>query len=161
MAKRKEIEELTEQLAGPITESHGVQIYDVEYVKEGPDYYLRLFIDKEGGVTINDCVDVSRELSDALDDADFMQDNYTLEVSSPGLGRSLTKDRHYAASIGMEVEGNTYVPYEGKNKNFAGILKAFDDKTFTIGRTDAKGGELEDLILPRKDVAKLRLQFKA
>ncbi len=161
MAKRKEIEELAEQLAEPITASHGVQIYDVEYVKEGSEYYLRVFIDKEDGVNINDCVDVSRDLSEALDDADFIQDAYTLEVSSPGLGRSLTKDRHYAASIGMEVEGNTYVPYEGKNKSFSGILKAFDDKTFTIGRTDAKGNEMEDLVLARKDVAKLRLQFKA
>ncbi len=158
MAKRKETEELVEQLLEPIAASRGVRIYDVEYVKEGPDYYLRAYIDKDGGVTIDDCVDVSHDLSDALDDADPIAEPYTLEVSSPGLGRTLTKDRHFQASLGMEVEGTTYAPYEEKNKSFDGILKAFDAQSVTIERTDAKGNSAEDLTLPRKDIASIRLK---
>ena len=161
MAKRKQTEELVEKLLEPIAEAHGVQIYDVEYVKEGSIWYLRVYID--GGVTIDDCVDVSHDLSDALDAADPIPEAYTLEVSSPGLGRTLTKDRHFAASIGQGVEGNTYKPYDeekgGKNKNFDGILKSFDDKTIVIGREDSKGKEPEDLVLDRKNVAKIRLRI--
>lgn len=163
MAKKKQTEELAEQLLEPIAAAHGVQIYDVEYVKEGQEYFLRAYIDKDGGVTIDDCVDVSHDLSDALDQADPIPEAYTLEVSSPGLGRSLTKDRHFAASIGMEVEGNTYKPYDeaegGKTKNFEGTLKAFDADTLTIGRKDARGSEQEDLVLDRKAVAKIRLKI--
>lgn len=158
MAKRKETEELVEQLLEPIAASRGVRIYDVEYVKEGPDYYLRAYIDKDGGVTIDDCVDVSHDLSDALDDADPIAEPYTLEVSSPGLGRTLTKDRHFQACLGMDVEGTTYAPYEEKSKSFDGVLKAFDAQSVTIGRTDAKGNPAEDLVLPRKDIASLRLK---
>ncbi len=158
MAKRKDIEEMVEKLLEPIAASRGVRIYDVEYVREGQEYYLRAFIDKDGGVTIDDCVDVSHDLSDALDDTDPIQEAYTLEVSSPGLGRALTKDRHYQASIGQEVEGGTYAPYEDKNKSFDGVLKAFDADTVTIGRSDAKGNPLEDLVLKRKDVANIRLK---
>ncbi len=160
MAKRKEIEEMVEQLLEPIVSSHGLRIYDVEYVKEGQEYYLRAYIDKDGGVTIDDCVDVSRELSDALDDTDPIPEAYTLEVSSPGLGRPLTKDRHLAASIGEKVEGSTFAPYEDKNKSFDGVLKAFDEKSLTIGREDAKGTPMEDLVLLRKDVARLRLKME-
>lgn len=158
MAKRKETEELVEQLLEPIAASRGVRIYDVEYVKEGPDYYLRAYIDKDGGVTIDDCVDVSHDLSDALDDADPIAEPYTLEVSSPGLGRTLTKDRHFQACLGMDVEGTTYAPYKERSKSFDGVLKAFDAQSVTIGRTDAKGNPAEDLVLPRKDIASLRLK---
>ncbi len=160
MAKRKEIEEMVERLLEPIVSSRNLRIYDVEYVKEGQEYYLRAYIDKDGGVTIDDCVDVSRELSDALDDTDPIPDAYTLEVSSPGLGRPLTKDRHLAASIGMAVEGSTFAPYEDKNKNFEGTLEAFDDKSITIGRKNAKGELTENLVLQRKDVARLRLKIE-
>ena len=163
MAKKKQTEELVEQLLEPIAAAHGVQIYDVEYVREGQEYYLRAYIDKEGGVTIDDCVDVSHDLSDALDETDPIPEAYTLEVSSPGLGRTLTKDRHFAASIGKAVEGNTYKPYDeaadGKNKNFEGTLKSFDADTLTIGREDAKGNALEDLVLDRKAIAKIRLKI--
>lgn len=163
MAKKKQTEELVEQLLMPIAAAHGVQIYDVEYVREGQEYYLRAYIDKEGGVTIDDCVDVSHDLSDALDEADPIPEAYTLEVSSPGLGRTLTKDRHFAASIGKAVEGNTYKPYDeasgDKNKNFEGTLKSFDANTLTIGREDAKGNAREDLVLDRKAVAKIRLKI--
>ena len=103
MSKREVYETRTEALLQPIATAQGVEIYDVEYVKEGSDYYLRAYIDKAEGVSIVDCENVSRALSDALDREDFIPDAYILEVSSPGLGRTLKKDRHLARSIGREV----------------------------------------------------------
>ena len=94
MSKSKTYESRTEALLTPIVEARGVEIYDVEYVKEGSDWYLRAYIDKPGGVDINDCETVSRALSDALDKEDFIEEAYILEVSSPGLGRTLKKDKH-------------------------------------------------------------------
>ncbi len=126
MAK-KEYEERTEKLLEPIAKANGVSIYDVEYVKEGEDYYLRAYIDKEGAVTIDDCEAVSRALSDALDKEDYISDAYILEVSSPGLGRTLKKERHFLNSIGQEVEIKTYKPIDG-TKEFVGVLKDFEDK---------------------------------
>ena len=91
MSRRETYEERTEKLLLPIVQANQVEIYDVEYVKEGSDYYLRCYIDKEGGVNINDCEAVSRALSDELDREDFIDEAYILEVSSPGLGRALTE----------------------------------------------------------------------
>ena len=93
MAGKAGIEKRTEELLGPILDSGPFVLWDVEYVKEAGEYYLRVYIDKEGGIMIDDCVDVSRKLSDALDADDFIEDAYTLEVSSPGLGRKLVKVR--------------------------------------------------------------------
>ncbi|MCR4705547.1 MAG: ribosome maturation factor RimP [Lachnospiraceae bacterium] len=150
MAKREDYEKKTEALLGPITEKAGVSVYDVEYVKEGSDYYLRVYIDKEGGVTIDDCEVVSRALSDEMDREDFIADAYILEVSSPGLGRTLKKDKHLLASIGQDVEVKTYKPIDGV-KEFSGVLDAFDEKTITI-RED---GGLRSF--PREDIALIRL----
>lgn len=149
MAK-KEYEQRTELLLEPIVAKCGVSIYDVEYVREGSDFYLRAYIDKPGGVTIEDCEAVSRALSDKLDEEDFIGDAYILEVSSPGLGRTLKKDKHLQMSIGEEVELRTYQPIE-KQKEFAGILKAFDQKTITI---ETDGGERT---FARSEVALVRL----
>ena len=104
MSKREDYESRTEELLAPIAEVNQVEIYDVEYVKEGSDYYLRAYIEKPEGVNILDCENVSRALSEALDKADFIPDAYILEVSSPGLGRTLKKDKHLQKSIGEEVE---------------------------------------------------------
>lgn len=131
MSKRETYEMHTEELLLPIAERNGVEIYDVEYVKEGSDYYLRAYIDKPEGVNILDCENVSRELSDALDREDFIPDAYILEVSSPGLGRTLKKDRHLEKSIGSEVEIKLFKPID-KCKEFSGILEAFDAETLTI-----------------------------
>ena len=149
MAK-KEYEQRTEELLAPITEKFGVSIYDVEYVKEGSDFYLRAYIDKPGGVDINDCERVSRALSDQLDIEDFIQEAYILEVSSPGLGRALKKDKHLQASIGEEVELRTYTPIEGE-KEFAGILLEFNKDNITI-ETDG-----ERKVFARKNIALIRL----
>ncbi len=150
MSKRENYEARTEELLMPIARANGVEIYDVEYVKEGGDYYLRAYIDKEGGVTIQDCEAVSRALSDALDKEDFIPDAYVLEVSSPGLGRALKKDKHLEKSIGQDVEVKLFKPVDGC-KEFAGSLEGFDRESVTL-----KTGE-GMRTLARTDIALIRL----
>lgn len=133
MSKRETYEAKAENLLLPITQKFGVEIYDVEYVKEGSDWYLRAFIDKPEGVNIIDCENVSRAFSDALDQEDFIPDAYILEVSSPGLGRTLKKDRHFEKSVGQEVEVKLYKPID-KVKEFVGNLESFDSETITISQ---------------------------
>lgn len=151
MSKRENYEARFEKLLLPVTEENGVEIYDVEYVKEGSDWYLRAYIDKEGGVTIEDCEKVSRAVSEIMDREDFIEDAYILEVSSPGLGRALKKDKHLARSIGEEVEVKTYKPIE-KQKEFAGILKDFNGESITIETKEAVS-----MKFARSDVALIRL----
>lgn len=151
MSKREVYEEKTEKLLEPIAEKANVEIYDVEYVKEGSDFYLRCYIDKEGGVTIDDCELVSRALSEQLDAEDFVEDAYILEVSSPGLGRVLKKEKHLQKSIGEEVEVKTYKPVNGQ-KDFSGVLKAFDRDRITIQPENG-----EEMVLERKDIAVIKL----
>lgn len=131
MSKRETYEARTEELLIPIAQEHKVDIYDVEYVKEGSEYYLRAYIDKEEGVTIIDCENVSRALSDALDKEDFIPDAYILEVSSPGLGRTLKKDRHFEKSMGQDVEIKLFKAVDG-GKEFEGTLCGFDSESVTI-----------------------------
>ncbi len=126
---------------------------DVEYVKEGSDYYLRVYADKEGGITINDCEIVNRALGDLLDKDDYIHDAYILEVSSPGLTRPLKKENDFKRSIGKLVEIKTFAKVNGA-KEFEGILKAYDADTVTI--------ELEDeteIVVSRKDISMIRLAF--
>ena len=139
MSKREDYEAGFEKILLPVTEENGVEIYDVEYVKEGSDWYLRAYIDKEGGVTIEDCEKVSRAVSDIMDREDFIKDAYILEVSSPGLGRALKKDKHLSRSI-------------GKQKEFSGVLKAFDEESVTIETEEAVS-----MKFARSDVALIRL----
>lgn len=152
MSRREEYETKTEALLKPIAEANGVSIYDVEYVKEGSDYYLRAYIDKPEGVNILDCENVSRALSDALDRDDFIPDAYILEVSSPGLGRTLKKDRHLQSALGQEVELKLFKPIE-KRKEFAGVLQSFDAETVTIL------SEESPVSFRRADIALIRLAF--
>lgn len=154
MSKREKYEERTEKLLIPIAQANQVEIYDVEYVKEGSDFYLRCYIDKEGGVNINDCEAVSRALSDELDREDFIGDAYILEVSSPGLGRALKKDKHLEKSLMQDVDIRTYKPVNG-SKDFTGMLKAFDKDTVTIETVSAKG--TEEMVFSRKDIAAIKL----
>ena len=150
MAKGNGYEIRAEELLKPIVERFGVEIYDVEYVKEGAEWYLRAYIDKEGGVNIMDCENVSRAFSDVLDEQDFIKDAYILEVSSPGLGRTLKKDRHLLKSIGMEVELKTYKPIN-KCKEFAGVLESFDENEIVINENGTKKQ------FNRADIAIIRL----
>ena len=154
MSKRENYETRTEELLKPIAEANGVEIYDVEYVKEGSEWYLRCYIDKEEGVNINDCEAVSRALSDELDKVDFIEDAYILEVSSPGLGRQLKKDKHFQRSLLSEVDVKCYKPING-SKDFTGILKAFDENTLTLEMDSGK--EKEDVTFNRKDIAAVKL----
>lgn len=154
MSKRETYEARTQELLKPIADANHVEIYDVEYVKEGSGWYLRCYIDKEEGVNINDCEAVSRALSDELDRVDFIEDAYTLEVSSPGLGRALKKDKHLEKSLLKEVEIKTYKPIKGR-KEFTGILKAFDENTVTLGAALKEGSE--DIVFNRKDIAVIKL----
>ncbi len=158
MSKRESYEERTLALLEPIVAANHVEIYDVEYVKEGSDWYLRCFIDKPSGVNISECEAVSRALSAELDQTDFIEDAYILEVSSPGLGRQLKKDKHLQKSIGQEVTVKTYMVING-TKDFGGILKAFDADTITLEPISEE--EAEDMIFNRKDIAiiKLALDF--
>jgi len=150
MSRKENIEQKTEELLKPIAEANGVSIYDIEYVKEAGEWYLRAFIDKPEGVNINDCVNVNHALSDALDVDDFIEEAYTLEVSSPGLGRTLKKDRHFANSIGMDVELKLYKPIDG-TKEFSGVLKAFDAETVTVTVND------QDKTFIRKEISVIKL----
>lgn len=150
MSVRETYETRTEELLLPIALANQVEIYDVEYVKEGADYYLRAYIDKEGGVNITDCENVSRALSDALDQSDFIPDAYILEVSSPGLGRSLKKDKHLQKSIGQEVEVKLYKSID-KCKEFSGVLESFDSDHLTI----SEDGTVRTF--DRADIAMVRL----
>ena len=150
MLKKTEIEKKCEELVQPIVDAHQFELVDVEFVKEGSNYYLRVFADKEGGINIDDCVTISRELEAKLDADDFIDDAYILEVSSPGLGRALKKDRHLAKSLGEEVEVRTYKPIE-KQKEFTGILKGYDKDTITI-ETEEK-----ELVFAKTDIAIVRL----
>lgn len=150
MAKKETYETRSEQILQPIVEANGCEIYDVEYVKEGSDWYLRVYLDKPEGVNIIDCENVSRAFSEKLDEADFIPDAYILEVSSPGLGRALKKDRHLEKSLGAEVEVKTYKPID-KQKEFTGILKGYNKETITI-ETEEK-----EIVFAKSDVAIIRL----
>lgn len=152
MSKRDTYESRAEQILQPIVAANDCEIYDVEYVKEGSDWYLRAYIDKPDGVNIIDCENVSRAFSEAMDENDFIPDAYILEVSSPGLGRTLKKDKHLQKSIGEVVEIRTYKPID-RQKEFEGILKAFDQDTITIEI------EEKDMVFSRADVALVKLAF--
>ncbi len=150
MSKSSEYEKKTSDFVLPILEKKGFELYDVEYVKEGSDYYLRIFIDKEGGITINDCVDVTREMNEILDREDYIKEPFIFEVSSPGLDRPLKKDKDFDRNIGKQVELKTYKPFD-KQKEFTGILKSFDENSVTITFEDG------DFTFLKKDLSLIRL----
>ena len=153
MSKREEYEQKTEELLLPILEKRNFELVDVEYVKEGSAYFLRAYIDKEGGITINDCEDVAREMNPVLDELDYIDGSYTFEVSSPGLGRPLKKDKDFERNLGEEVELKLYKP-RGKQKEYAGILKGYDKGTVIIEMEDGK-----EEVFARAEIALIRLVF--
>ena len=163
MGKAEQIAKKAEELLVPVTETYGVSVYDVEYVTENGEKYLRAYIDKEGGATIDDCENVSRAFETKLDESGLIDEQYILEVSSPGLGRTLSKDRHLEKSIGESVEISFYkqmVIREDesssiKSKSIAGILKAFDKDTITIEDTET---EITS-VWQRNDIAQIKLSL--
>ena len=137
----------------PLVDAHGFELVDVEYVKEGGSWYLRAYIDKPGGIAVDDCEVISRALSDLLDEHDFIEDSYILEVSSPGLGRPLKKEKDFVHSQGELVEVRTYRAIQHQ-KEFTGILNAWDKGTVTLLMED--GTEMK---FAREDIALIRLAF--
>ncbi len=161
LTKREEYETRTEKLLEPIMEENNFELVDVEYVKEAGNWYLRAYIDKEGGITINDCELVNRTLSDIMDKEDFIPDAYILEVSSPGLGRKLKKDKDFRRSIGNDVDIKFFKARKlpaGRNgkevhvKELTGTLKSFTKDTITI-ETEF----IENYEIPRAEISTVRL----
>lgn len=144
------VTELTATLAEPVVAAQGCSLWDVEYVKEAGSFFLRVYIDKTEGVSIEDCEVVSRALSDLLDETDPIQDAYTFEVSSAGADRVLKKPAHFEAFLGEAVDLRLYKPMEGR-KDFSGILSAYEngDVTLTVGE--------EPISFQKKDIAQVRL----
>lgn len=151
MSKREQYEKQTEELLEPIVTGFGFELVDVEYVKEAGTWYLRAYIDKPGGITVDDCEAVSRKFSDVLDEKDYIEDTYIFEVSSPGLGRPLKKDKDFQRSLGEEVEIRTYRPID-RQKEFVGELKAYDKESVTIVYED----DMEQTF-QRQEIALIRL----
>ena len=137
-------------LALPVVEGAGCALWDVEYVKEAGSWFLRVYIDKEGGVSIDDCEAVSRPLSDLLDEADPIEGSYTFEVSSAGADRPLKKPEHFARFQGEEVEVKLYRPKEGR-KEFVGRLRGYEDGCVTL---ELDG---EAAVFARQEIALVRL----
>ena len=144
------IEERVEQLIKDEIENIGYSLYDVEYAKEGPNYYLRIFIDSEKGIDLNDCEKVSNEINEKLDEADYIKEQYFLEVSSPGVERILRKDKHLEQNIGKQVEAKLFKKDEKGYKSYIGKLKEFDGKTITIN----------DVKIERKNIALLKTVYE-
>ena len=153
MSKSESYEAKTEELIQPLIDSRGFELVDVEFVKEGSDWYLRVYIDKDGGISVNDCEDISRAFNDILDREDYISEQYIFEVSSPGLTRPLKKEKDYKRSIGKLVDVKLYKPLE-KVKELTGVLKDFDNATVTI-ETDS--GERKTI--DRTNIAKISLAF--
>ena len=146
----EKVTDLTARLAAPIVEEQGCSLWDVEYVKEAGTWYLRVLIDKEGGVDILDCENISRALSDLLDEADPIEGSYTFEVSSAGADRVLRKPEHFAQEQGQEVEVKLYRPRDGR-KDFVGMLQSWRDGDVTL---DVGG---EPITFEKKEIALVRL----
>ncbi|MBQ8029087.1 MAG: ribosome maturation factor RimP [Clostridia bacterium] len=131
MAKGGNTVDAVRKIAEPIAQQLGLEIWDVRYVKEGSQWYLRIFIDKEGGVSIDDCVDMTHAINKPLDEADPIEQAYCLEVSSPGIERELVRDEHFEKSLGEKVMIKTIRPIENQ-RDFKGILEGYKDGVITI-----------------------------
>ena len=144
------IEERVEELIKDEIENIGYSLYDVEYAKEGPNYYLRIFIDSEKGIDLDDCEKVSNEINEKLDEADYIKEQYFLEVSSPGIERILRKDRHLEQNIGKQVEAKLFKKDENGSKNYIGELKKFDEETVTI----------DEIKIERKNISQIKTIYE-
>ncbi len=140
------IEEKVEKLIQPIIEKTGYELYDVEYAKEGKNYFLRIFIDKPGGIDLTDCEKVNDAISDSLDKADYIKDAYFLEVSSPGVERVLRKDKHLDQNIGKEIHIKLFKKDENGKKEYQGILKGYTQEDII----------LEDTKIERKNISQIK-----
>lgn len=152
-SKGKNTVSVVEEIAAPIAEDLGLRIWDVRYLKEGSQWFLRVFIDKDGGVDINDCENMSRALDAPLDEADPIAGEYILEVSSPGIERELIRPEHFEQFIGADIMVKMIRPLDGIGKEFKGVLTAFEDGMVTI--TDHSGENT--VTISKKDAAYIKL----
>ena len=153
MGKKESYEAKTEELIQPLIDAHNFELVDVEYVKEGSDWYLRVYIDREGGITVDDCEVISRAFNEILDREDYIPDQYIFEVSSPGLLRPLKKEKDYKRSIGKLIDIKLYKAQD-KQKEFTGVLKAYDDETVTLVMDNE-----EEKTFERANLAMIRWAF--
>lgn len=151
MAKDSNTVAAVRAIAEPIAEKLGLQIWDIRFLKEGTGWFLRIFIDKDGGVGIDDCVEMSRALNDPLDEADLIEQAYCLEVSSPGVERELVRDEHFQKYIGEKVKLKTIRPVDGK-REFSGVLESYDGGLVTVRFEDESG-----LSLSKKEMSWIKL----
>ena len=149
------IEEKVEKLLEPKIQEIGYDLYDVEYAKEGKNYFLRIIIDKPEGIDLNDCEKVNNEITDILDQADYIKEQYFLEVSSPGIERTLKKDKHLEKNIGKEVNIKLFKKDENGIKEYQGILKKFDTENITI-ETQTN----EEKQIQRKGIAQIKTIYE-
>lgn len=153
MGKKENYESKVEAYLLPLMEEHHFELVDVEYVKEAGTWYLRAYIDKEGGIAVDDCEVISRRLGEWLDEKDLIDESYILEVSSPGLGRPLKKEKDFAKSIGKDVDIRLYRQRD-KQKEFTGALSSYDDSTVTLAMEDGSS-----MVFERTEIALIRLAF--
>ena len=146
------IENKVEKLVSPIVEKMGYELYDVEYIKEGREYYLRIYIENQDGISLEDCEKVSNAITDILDKEDYIKEQYFLEVSSPGVERVLKKDKHLKSNIGANVQVKLFKPLNGK-KQYEGILKDFDSNNIKI-ETSSQVLEIE-----RQNIGQIKTIF--
>ena len=161
------MEEKIETLISETIEKLGYELYDVIYEKEAKDFYLRIFIDTPNGISLDDCEKVNDAINPILDEANYIKDQYFLEVSSPGVERRLRKNKHFEASISKEVDINLYSPItlkqdeinekkkkNNKTKNISGILKSFDENNITLEIESN-----EEIKIERKNISNIKIKF--
>lgn len=151
MAGKPNVVSIVRSIAEPIAKDLGLILWDVRFVKEGASWYLRVFIDKDGGVDINDCVDMTHALNGPLDEADPIEVSYCLEVSSPGIERDLTRDEHFEVMTGKKIKLRLIRPDENKQREFSGVLKGYEDGNITV---DLDG---EERVFIKKETAWVKL----
>ena len=150
VAKQNTVQRV-EEIIKPFAEELGIEIWDVRFAKEGADWYLRIFIDKQGGVSIDDCVDLTHAITKPLDEEDPIAQSYILEVSSPGIERELTREEHFAKSIGSPVMIRAIRPIDG-TRDFKGIMTSYKDKKITVKLNDGN-----EITFDKKDVSHVKL----
>ena len=150
--QKKNIAGTVRELVAPVAEEFGFMLWDVEYVKEGADMILRITIDKPEGVDIEDCEKMARAVDPIIDEADPIEVSYKMEVSSPGIERSLTRPEHFTACMGEKIEVKLYAPMDGK-KQIVGIFSAADEKSITVTVDEA------EVVLEKSAVAKVSTVF--
>lgn len=148
------IEEKVEKLIEPIIQKIGYELYDVEYAKEGKNYFLRIFIDNVKGIDLNDCEKVNNAINDILDEANYIKEQYYLEVSSPGIERLLRKEKHLKQNLGKQINIKLFKKDENAKKEYIGELKTFNEQNISIEQVEKNEKTIQ--IIDRKNIAQIK-----